>query len=237
MLNLPAHRFRVWQFLSAIAITVFDRQDQNLQGQMCTLGNRVNTLSSFPWNAGEETGRGFLHLMLIIYEILWLTAGQLESFQAVNIHFLSKHIKRRRLQFIWEWVVTKFQIGNLEKSLMVVNTLDGSSFFRFIFILRLFFFSARDQTQSLCMLGEWSTLTYIPRPTFLHFLPPQKWLQPHSCVEPPLQFQTLPRPLGFTELQSGVHNPQREPCVVCIGKGLSPLINQSSCWIPSAQWQ
>lgn len=150
MLNLPAHRFRVWQFLSAIAITVFDRQDQNLQGQMCTLGNRVNTLSSFPWNAGEETGRGFLHLMLIIYEILWLTAGQLESFQAVNIHFLSKHIKRRRLQFIWEWVVTKFQIGNLEKSLMVVNTLDGSPFFRFIFILRLFFFSVPGIKPSPC---------------------------------------------------------------------------------------
>lgn len=29
--------------LSAVAITAFDRQDQNLQGQMCTLGNRVNT--------------------------------------------------------------------------------------------------------------------------------------------------------------------------------------------------
>lgn len=199
MLNLPARCFRVWLFLSAIAITVSDRQDQNLQGQMCTLGNRVNTLSSFPWNAGEETGRGFLHLMLIIYEILWLTAGQLESFQAVNIHFLSKHIKRRRLQFIWEWVVTNFQIGNLEKSLMVFNTLDGSLFFRFIFTLRLFFFSARDQTQSLCTLGEWSATDLHPQTQFSSLLASPEMVPVHSCVEPPLQFQThrtppFPRP-------------------------------------------
>lgn len=122
--------------------------------------------------------------MLIIYETLWLTEQQLESFQAVNIHFLSKHIKRRRLQFIWEWVVTNFQIGNLEKSLVVFNALDASLFFffflffLFIFILSLIFFSASgiqpSPVQAGLLIYHWPT---SQDPVFLHFLPPQKWLQ------------------------------------------------------------
>lgn len=122
--------------------------------------------------------------MLIIYEILWLTARQLESFQAVNIHFLSKHIKRRRLQFIWEWVVTNFQIGNLEKSPMVFNTLDASLFFFFsIFFIHFyfksyFFFQRQGSNPVLVHAGlliyHWPT---SQDPIFLHFLPPQKWLQ------------------------------------------------------------
>lgn len=67
-------------------------------------------------------GSYWLCLVLIIYEIQWFRAQQLESFRAVNIHFLSKHIKWLSLQFIWEWVVTNFNTGNLEKSLMAFNS-------------------------------------------------------------------------------------------------------------------
>lgn len=130
-------------------------------------------MSSFLWNAAEEAGWGALHSMLIIYETLWLTARQLESFQAVNIHFLSKHIKRRRLQFIWEWVVTNFQIGNLEKSLVVFNTLDASLFFFFFYFFihfyfkSYFFFSVRDPTQSCaCRATYWSTSDLHPKTQF-----------------------------------------------------------------------
>lgn len=61
--------------------------------------------------------------MLSIYEIPWCGIQQLETFEAVNIYFLPKRIKRTRLQFIWEWVVTNFNVGNLEKSLMAFNSL------------------------------------------------------------------------------------------------------------------
>lgn len=149
--------------------------------------------------------------MLIIYEILWLTARQLESFQAVNIHFLSKHIKRRRLQFIWEWVVTNFQIGNLEKSLMVFNTLDASLFFffsifLFIFILSLiFFFSVRDQTQSLCMQGYWSTTDLHPKTQFsFTSCLPRNGSSSFLCeTSPPIpnpSYLLFPQNLGLSEL-------------------------------------
>lgn len=107
--------------LSAKAITIFDRRVQNLPGWMCTFRNRVNTLQVWKilscgmlFKKRCEVPIGSV-IMLIIYEILWFRAQQLVSFQVVNTHFLSKHIKWIRLQFIWGRVVTNFNIGNLGK--------------------------------------------------------------------------------------------------------------------------
>ena len=98
----------------------YDRQVKNLPGWVCPFENRVNIflVECYLWK-----GMRFL-LPLSNVNHLWNTvAQQLDSFQAVNTHFLSKCIKWVRLQFIWEWVVTNFNMGNLEKSLMAVNSL------------------------------------------------------------------------------------------------------------------
>lgn len=121
--------------LSAKAITIFDRRVQNLPGWMCTFRNRVNTLQVWKilscgmlFKKRCEVPIGSV-IMLIIYEILWFRAQQLVSFQVVNTHFLSKHIKWIRLQFIWGRVVTNFNIGNLGNSLVAFNSLGFSLHF------------------------------------------------------------------------------------------------------------
>lgn len=101
----------------------YDRQVKNLPGWICPFGNRVNILRL--WKI-LSCGMLFMRFLLPLSNVnhLWNTVPQqLDSFQAVNTHFLSKCIKWVRLQFIWEWVVTNFNMGNLETSLMAFKSL------------------------------------------------------------------------------------------------------------------
>lgn len=96
---------------------------------------------------------------------------------------------------------------------MVFNTLDGSLFFCFIF-KTFFFFQCQGSNPVLVHAGRVICPDLHPQTQFSSLLASPEMAPVHSWVELPLQFQThrtlpLPRPLGFTELQSGGHNPQK----------------------------